>query len=301
MAMQFSTPVQIPASQRPIRYSDHILMLGSCFADNIAEQMSEYYFQITANPFGTLYNPVSIANALALTHMPELVEWGGLFHSMYHHGAFSSSDREQTCRSVEQSIGRMQQAWAEASVVIITFGTAWVYERNGMVVANCHKLPASQFTRRRLSVEDIVGVWQPILAAYPDKQFIFTVSPIRHIKDGLHQNQLSKATLLLAIDQLLDSHTAYFPSYEIMLDELRDYRFYADDMFHPSPLAVRYIWQRFADTYIEADTRGEMQTLHQLYLDRHHTLLHPDSPQSQAFLARLEERTASHRLRYPWI
>ncbi len=301
MSMQLYTPVQIPASQQPIRYSDHILMLGSCFADNIAAQMSEYYFQITANPFGTLYNPVSIANALALTRVPDLVEWGGMFHSMYHHGAFSSPDCEQVRRSVEQSICRMQQAFAEASVVIITFGTAWVYERNGMVVANCHKLPASQFTRRRLSAEEIVTVWQPILAACPDKQFIFTVSPIRHIKDGLHQNQLSKATLLLAIDRLLDSHTAYFPSYEIMLDELRDYRFYADDMFHPSPLAVRYIWQRFVDTYIEADTLQEMQSLHQLYLNRHHTLLHPDSPQSQAFLARLEQRTASLRLRYPWI
>ena len=323
--MNFTTPVHIPVADKHIAYTDHILSLGSCFADNIAAKLAEYYFQITANPFGTLYNPLSIAQALSLQEAPELVEWGGLFHSMYHHGSFSSPDRWQTEQNIRQSISLLQRAFAEASVVIITFGTAWVYEWNGQVVANCHKIPSDRFTRRRLSVEEIVDVWQPILAAHPDKHFIFTVSPIRHIKDGLHENQLSKSTLLLAIDQLVnqcstmeaplsygrpannvqrggaEGGVGVFPSYEILLDELRDYRFYADDMLHPSPVAVQYIWERFVATYMSASTQQEMQPLHQLYLDRHHTLLHPDTPASQAFLAHLSRQTACLRIRYPWI
>ena len=188
--------------------------------------------------------------------------------------------------------------------MIITFGTAWVYEQDGVVVANCHKIPADRFTRRRLTVNEIVSAWQPIISANPDKHFIFTVSPIRHIKDGLHENQLSKATLLLAIAQLADNQSVsidYFPSYEILLDELRDYRFYADDMLHPSSVAVNYIWERFVSAYMSAATQQEMHPLHQLYLDRHHTLLHPDSPASRIFLSRLEQNLTTLRSRYPWI
>ena len=323
--MTFTTPVHISPSPWHIAYMGHILSLGSCFADNIAAKLAEYYFQITANPFGTLYNPLSIANALSLQEVPELVEWAGLYHSMYHHGSFSSSDRLQTEQNVRQSISLLQRAFAEASVVIITFGTAWVYEQNGQVVANCHKMPADRFSRRRLSVKEIVAAWHPILAAHPDKHFIFTVSPIRHIKDGLHENQLSKSTLLLAIDQLVnqcstmgypisygvpannvqrgvpDGGGGVFPSYEILLDELRDYRFYADDMLHPSSVAVQYIWERFVATYMSASTQQEMRPLHQLYLDRHHTLLHPDSPASRTFLSRLEQNLSALRTRYPWI
>lgn len=302
--MNFTTPIHIPAADKPIAYTDHILLLGSCFADNIAAKLAEYYFQITANPFGTLYNPLSIAQALSLQQVPELVEWGGLYHSMYHHGAFSSPDRLQTGQNIRRSIDCLQRAFAEASVVIITFGTAWVYEQNGVVVANCHKIPADRFTRRRLSVEEIVSAWQPVLSAHSDKHFIFTVSPIRHIKDGLHENQLSKATLLLAIAQLAENQSVlidYFPSYEILIDELRDYRFYADDMLHPSSVAVNYIWERFVSTYMSAATQQEMHPLHQLYLDRHHTLLHPDSPASRIFLSRLEQNLTALRSRYPWI
>lgn len=302
--MNFTTPIHIPAADKPIAYTDHILLLGSCFADNIAAKLAEYYFQITANPFGTLYNPLSIAQALSLQQVPKLVEWGGLYHSMYHHGAFSSPDRLQTGQNIRQSIDCLQRAFAEASVVIITFGTAWVYEQDGVVVANCHKIPADRFTRRRLSVEEIVSAWQPVLSAHSDKHFIFTVSPIRHIKDGLHENQLSKATLLLAIAQLAEDQSVlvdYFPSYEILIDELRDYRFYADDMLHPSSVAVNYIWERFVSTYMSAATQQEMHPLHQLYLDRHHTLLHPDSPASRIFLSRFEQNLTALRSRYPWI
>lgn len=282
-------------------------MLGSCFADNVAAKMGEYYFQVTANPFGTLYNPVSIANALMLHEVPELVEYGGLWHSMYHHGACSAADKETAAARCGESIRVLQTALREANVVIVTFGTAWVYERDGQVVANCHKMPADRFARRRLGVEEVVSVWLPIVEAYPDKRFIFTVSPIRHIKDGLHENQLSKGTLLLAIEQTLSAlsggvgRACYFPSYEIMVDELRDYRFYADDMVHPTPLAINYIWERFVETYMTRDTQQEMRALHQLYCDRHHTLLHPESAESVRFVQRLEEKEAALGVRYPWV
>lgn len=305
--MKWSTPICIVPSEWHIGYEDKVLMLGSCFADNVAAKMGEYYFQVTANPFGTLYNPVSIANALMLHEVPELVEYGGLWHSMYHHGACSAADKETAAARCGESIRVLQTALREANVVIVTFGTAWVYERDGQVVANCHKMPADRFTRRRLGVEEIVAVWQPIVEAYPDKHFIFTVSPIRHIKDGLHENQLSKGTLLLAVEQTVSAlssgvgRACYFPSYEIMVDELRDYRFYADDMVHPAPLAVNYIWERFVETYMTMDTQQEMRALHQLYCDRHHTLLHPESPESQTFIQHLREKENALRLRYPWL
>ena len=305
--MKWSTPVHIEPSEWHIGYDDKVLLLGSCFADNVAAKMGEYYFQVTANPFGTLYNPVSIANALMLREVPELVEYGGLWHSMYHHGVCSAADKEEAVARCRESIRVLQTVFREASMVIVTFGTAWVYERGGEVVANCHKMPADRFVRRRLGVEEIVRVWQPIVAAHTDKHFIFTVSPIRHIKDGLHENQLSKCTLLLAIEQIVSACTGgtgracYFPSYEIMMDELRDYRFYADDMVHPTPLAIQYIWERFADIYMTKETQQEMRALHQLYSDRHHTLLHPDSAESVRFTQRLKEEEKALGVRYPWI
>ena len=250
-------------------------MLGSCFSDEIGEQMQQRYLHVTCNPFGTLYNPLSIAQAinyqLPMTNdqLP-LVEYDGLWHSMAHHGSFSRANREEAEEAVRGSIETMQQALKEATVVIVTFGTAWVYEKEGAIVGNCHKLPESCFTRRRLTVEEIVAAWQPILAQYPDKHWLFTVSPIRHIRDGLHENQLSKATLLQAVEQLGD----YFPSYEIMLDELRDYRFYADDLVHPSSMAVNYIWERFVDCFCTNQTKNELVLQHKRWKHEHHILLH---------------------------
>ncbi len=303
----WTTPVYIAPSNWHIGYADKVLLLGSCFADNVAAKMEEYYFQVTANPFGTLYNPVSIANALMLQEVPELVEYGGLWHSMYHHGECSAADKDAAIGRCRESIRVLQTAFRKASVVIVTFGTAWVYEYGGEVAANCHKMPANLFARRRLGVEETVRVWQPIVAAHPDKHFIFTVSPIRHIKDGLHENQLSKSTLLLAVEQIMSAcsegagRACYFPSYEIMMDELRDYRFYADDMVHPTPLAVNYIWERFVEIYMTKETQQEMHALHQLYCDRHHTLLHPESAESVRFAQRLKEKEAALGVRYPWI
>ena len=280
--MKLQTTIEIAPSDWKIGYEDHILMLGSCFSDEIGAQMAQRNMHVTCNPFGTLYNPLSIANAINSQFSilnSQLIEYGGLWHSMMHHGSFSRPTKEATEQAVKDSVEMMQRALDEASVIIVTFGTAWVYEMNGEIVANCHKLPESSFTRRRLSVDEIVEAWKPIIARFPDKHWIFTVSPIRHIRDGLHENQLSKATLQMAIEQLSSLEgrpggVCYFPSYEILLDELRDYRFYADDLVHPSSLAVEYIWERFANTFCTPQTRNEMNIRLKQYKYTQHRPLH---------------------------
>lgn len=300
--MKLYTSVEIAPSARKIGYGDKILLLGSCFADNIGAKFAEHYFQTTINPLGTLYNPASIALSITDSQHPildsRLIYHNGLWHSMMHHGTFSGKDKAAVQARCLDGYERLQRALKEATTVIVTFGTAWVYEMDGQVVANCHKLPANCFTRRCLAVDEIVEMWQPIVASMPDKHWIFTVSPIRHVKDGLHANQVSKAILLQAVDELGQS---YFPSYEIMMDELRDYRFYAEDMVHPSQVAVEYIWQRFVETYMTEDTRGEMRTLHQLWQDRHHRFLHPDSEEAERFRLHVEKQMVALKERYPWI
>lgn len=306
--MKLYTSVDIAPSEKKIGYDDKILLLGSCFADNIGAKFCEYYFQTTINPFGTLYNPASIATTLnhsippstTLNHsiQPSTIHHNGLWHSMMHHGSFSHPDKDVLLARCEESQTLLRTALRDATTIIVTFGTSWVYEMDGLVVANCHKLPADSFVRRCLTVQEIVDMWLPIIQAMPDKHWIFTVSPIRHVKDGLHANQVSKAILLQAVDELGQS---YFPSYEIMLDELRDYRFYAEDMVHPSQVAVDYIWQRFVDTYMTADTQGEMRTLHQLWLDRQHRFLHPDSEEAMKFEQRIAQKMQDLQQKYPWL
>ena len=300
--MKLYTSVDIAASEKKIRYSDKILLLGSCFADNIGAKFEEHYFQTTINPYGTLYNPASIALSITDSRCPtadtRIIHHNGLWHSMMHHGTFSGVDKKEVMARCEQSREQLQGALNEASTIVVTFGTAWVYEMNGEVVANCHKLPANRFTRRCLTVDEIVEMWQPIVGSMPDKHWIFTVSPIRQVKDGLHANQVSKAILLQAVDELRQS---YFPSYEIMMDELRDYRFYAEDMVHPSQVAVDYIWQRFVDTYMSTDTQAEMRILHQLWRDCHHRLLHPDSEEAERFRLHVANQMMELKERYPWI
>ena len=307
--MELLTKVNIKPSEKKIGYQDRILLLGSCFADNIGRKFEERYFQTTVNPMGTLYNPASIADAMMLAcnassvAPSQIVEWNGMWHSMMHHGSFSHVNKTELISRCEKTIDVLSNSLKTANVIIVTFGTAWVYEYKGKVVANCHKIPAKEFVRRRLTMEEIVQTWQPIIEKMSDKHWIFTVSPIRHIKDGLHENQISKAILLQAVDCLVSNNAAvsYFPSYEIMLDELRDYRFYAEDMVHPSEVAVNYIWQRFVETYMHSDVCNEMRVLHQLWRDRNHRFLHPDSQEAQAFVSHLQDKIRQLRKKYPWL
>ncbi len=273
--IEFCTRVGMPSVPFEIDFATGIVSLGSCFSDEIGRRLSDGGFHIEQNPFGTLYNPASIASALRRLMYDreigeeDLVEHEGLWHSWHHHGSFSRVTKEECLEACDSRLHQAHQALKEARLLLITFGSAWIYEREGQVVANCHKLPQEHFVRRMLTVDDIVALWRPLLeelrACYPNLYVLFTVSPIRHVGDGLHGNQLSKSTLLLAVDALVDKElpptkrkrkgakveepekgvTLYFPSYEIVLDELRDYRFYDSDMVHPSDLAVDVVWDRF--------------------------------------------------------
>ncbi len=232
-----------------------LLMMGSCFTTEVGSRLAADGRDVCINPTGNVYNPLSAARTLLNLaegrryDESELIEVQGLWRSLDHHTRLADANRAEALRKVNESMRVGGEALREATHVIITFGTAWVFERQGRVVCNCHKLPAREFVRRRLTVEEIVAAWQPLIDRWPDKQFVFTVSPIRHLADGLHGNQLSKATLLLAIDQLTGAD--YFPAYEIVLDELRDYQWYAADRVHPSAEAVALIHSRFIAEKLE--------------------------------------------------
>ena len=229
-----------------------LLMLGSCFTTEVGQLLAADGLDVCINPTGNVYNPLSAAKTLVNLargrryDADELIDVQGLWRSLDHHTRLAAPTPEEAIEKINRSMEIGGEALSRASHVIITFGTAYVFERRGEVVCNCHKLPDREFSRRRLSVDEIVNAWQPLIEQFSDKRFIFTVSPIRHKADGLHGNQLSKATLLLAIDSFKGAD--YFPAYEIMIDELRDYKFYAADEVHAAPEAVEIIHRRFLPT-----------------------------------------------------
>lgn len=299
--MNFRTQVEMPVKGGEIFHSDRIMLWGSCFTENIGNLLKENKFQCDVNPFGTLYNPLSIAKALHQVmedkqyQSSDLFEAGGLWHSWMHHSAFSVSDKEACLDGINARMNESNSFLKECNWLIITWGTAYVYalKENEEVVGNCHKQPDKIFERRRLSVSEIVCEWTLLLEKLkqvnPDLKVVLTVSPIRHAKDGMHGNQLSKSTLLLAVDELCKTcpECIYFPSYEIMMDELRDYRFYADDMMHPSKLAVEYIWECFGNTYFGDTTKGIMKEWQDISKRLNHKPFNPDSEAYRNFLSQI--------------
>lgn len=267
--LKLTTPVEASESSVKVSFKDRITILGSCFADSIGSRMSALGFDVCVNPFGTLYNPMSICNSAARMAagipftMEQCVEMGagaGLFCSFSHHTSFARRTPEEFLKNANRALESASEAWKGSTKVIITLGTSWCYEHiaTGEIVSNCLKIDQKEFRRRRLSVAEVASMLKSLIARNGGKEFIFTVSPIRHMKDGAHGNQLSKSTLLLAIDEVcraFPDRTEYFPSFEIVMDELRDYRFYAEDMVHPSEQAADYIWRRFADSVIPEDEK----------------------------------------------
>ena len=233
-----------------------ILMMGSCFSTEVGERLIAQGRDVTLNPFGILFNPASIASSLLRLESgrpftPEdVIPREGQYVSFFHHGSFRRPTPEEFLENANSSLEKGVEAFAKADCIILTLGTAWVFrhiERN-YIVSNCHKVPAREFSREFLSVEQIEELLSPIIERHPEKRWIFTVSPIRHMADGLHGNQLSKSTLIVAIDRIrknFPSSVDYFPSYEIMMDELRDHSYYIDGGNHPSPEAVDIIARRF--------------------------------------------------------
>lgn len=264
--MSFFTEIKIPEFPWKIDYSKSMMLFGSCFSENIGQKLIDLKFEVDLNPFGILYNPVSIANSLKILlekrvfTKRDLFQEQGIWNSFHHHSRFSDTDWETMLENINKRISTSGNLLLKADFLIITFGTAWVYElkQSGKIVSNCHKVPASDFKHYRLGVYEITEAYHELLEELwkfnPNLKVVFTVSPIRHFKDGAVENQVSKATLLLAIDRLLngfgDTKCRYFPSYELMMDELRDYRFYAEDMLHLSTVAIDYIFERFSKIII---------------------------------------------------
>ena len=297
--LELTTSIQISKPLFGISYADRMVLMGSCFAENIGERLESDKFRVDNNPFGTLYNPASIAESLRHLLRPtpftttDLFAHEGSYHSFAYHSRFSATTEEETLRQMNDRLFSSAEQLREASRLILTWGTAYVYrlKSDGRIVANCHKLPEQRFVRERLSVEAIVEEWRVLLTELwsqcPHLKLICTVSPIRHWKDGAHANQLSKATLLLALDALqaeFPDRISYFPAYEILLDELRDYRFYADDLLHPSSLAIDYIAERFAQTYFDQETQKARQAWDKLRKAIAHRPLQPESEAYRQFL-----------------
>lgn len=285
-----------------INYQGRGLVLGSCFAQNIGALMEQSLMRVRVNPYGVIYNPLSVVRALEKgeTLENELVQHDGLWHSMLHHGSFSAPTAAETLLGVNEYVH--QRVASEYDYVVVTLGTAWIYRMGGEVVANCHKIPGREFTRERLSLDQTVSALERMMELCPGARFIFTVSPIRHLKDGLSENSASKATLRLAVDQVVarsDGRAAYFPSYEIMLDELRDYRFYNQDMTHPSPLAVEYILERFCETFMDDTTRQLVARAAKVRKAREHRPLHPQGEQYAKFMECINREMTSLLADFP--
>lgn len=264
--MEFRTIVKTGENRGWLHHSDKVLLLGSCFSDNIGAKMNGALINATVNPMGTLYNPMSIARAVKrlIDCSPiagqDLFMQGGVWNSYEFHSRYSMPDKQAAIDRMNQRIVMGHEALHEAQMLTITLGTAMVYrlKATGQVVANCHKVPQHEFERKMATVPEMVQELDDMLSRLhqfnPAMQIIFTVSPIRHVADGLGTNSLSKAALRIAVSEAIAGHSDYcdyFPAFEIMMDDLRDYRFYASDMVHPSDVAIEYIWQAFQATYLD--------------------------------------------------
>ena len=298
--------------EQTIHYGDGLLFVGSCFADEVGGLCRGLGFNVMVNPFGVLYNPVSIANALhrlqngkPFSHN-EVIRTGEEFYCTFSHNTeFWNPFEEALLNQVNQALEAASTHFKQAKWVVVSLGTAWVYRYRETleVVANCHKLPARLFDRFCLSVPATVTVLSDVVKKHPDKQFIFTVSPLRHLKDGLHGNQLSKSALLLAVDQVCEQfgNAHYFPAYEILLDELRDYRFYKEDMVHPTEQAVQYIWERFTEYAIDPKEQTAMKAAAELKQMLHHKPLFPESEACKKFEQQKEQRAMEMQKQFPAV
>jgi len=275
--MQFRT--SIPAPQYPfnISHDSSIMLMGSCFSDNIGNYFGRHRFNVCSNPFGVLFNPVSIDHALRLLMNPESFDKDRYFYknrdlwvSFAHHGRFSRENFEVFEQNIDEQLLKSAEFLLHTDYLFITFGTAFCYKfiPRELIVSNCHKIPNHQFDRIRLDVKKIVSLWngtlQLLKALRPEMKVIFTVSPVRHAGDGMHENTLSKSVLLLAIDKLVDNEQGfYFPSYEFLMDDLRDYRFYAKDLSHPNELAIDYLEEKVSESFFTPETIERVKIINQ--------------------------------------
>lgn len=313
--MQFRTLVKIDKAKFELSPRKPIVMMGSCFTDNIGAKFRNAMWNVEANPCGVQYNPASIAQLVARVlsgkdiEISELVEKDGLWQSWLFDSHFSSPLADDALECINSAMRKTRDQILASQCFIITLGTAWIYRiaDDNRIVSNCHKFPASMFERSRLSVDEIVDMMNEMIRQVrevnPKIRFVFTVSPIRHFKDGAHQNTVSKSTLLLAVEKLCNmaEGVEYFPAYEIMMDELRDYRFYASDMVHPSQVAVDYIWDRFREWCFSAEAEMITKEAVKLTARLNHRSITGDVAKIEAFNSKTKSLVEDLINRYPYL
>ncbi len=311
--MEFRTIIKPGQFDHKISYETPVFMTGSCFAEEIGAFFTRGKMDVLFNPFGVLYNPVSVADSLTRIIKKEkfseddLYRFNDRFISFHHDTSFSSADPARSVRMINDNLSVAAEKLRKARFLFITFGTARVYrfEKSGKVVSNCHKIPEKKFSREILTVESICEIWEDLIKKIKtfnsELSIVFTVSPVRHWKDGAHGNQVSKSILFVAIEKLISTidGLSYFPSYELLIDDLRDYRYYKDDMLHPSTKAVEYIWDYFSDSYFTEETKKLYKEIFAVVRATGHRLM-GDNPAelkkfSESMLARIDRLCAGNR------
>lgn len=312
--MELRTTIKIEPSEYKISHASPVAFTGSCFASEIAGKMAEGKMSVLVNPFGTVYNPVSISDTISVILGKKLFEKKDLFKykdrylSLLHYTGFSSGDPESLLDQINSTITTSHDFLSKAQFIFVTFGTARVYRlrETGMIVSNCHKMESNLFSQELLNTDEIVLIWTRLLdelkAFNEDIKVIFTISPVRHLKDGAHGNQVSKSVLFLAVEKLLShpSSVGYFPAYEILMDDLRDYRYYAEDMLHPTSTAVDYIWKAFAECYLTSDALGVWKEARKITKAMNHRFLTDSLSARNDFANEMLRQISALQAKAPW-
>lgn len=313
--MEFRQSFQPPALKQSITHQDPLLLIGSCFTENMVQYLRKHKFSVLENPFGIVFNPASVVTVLDAIRTKRVYTKSDLFfandcwHSWDHHSRFSHPDADRALAGMNAAIVEAHQFISQRGVLVVTLGSAFVYRlaSNEYRVANCHKMPAQTFSKELLSIEEIVSMLkqsiEQLRLSHPGLRVLLTVSPVRHLREGFVQNNRSKARLLESVHQLVESMDVveYFPAYELVLDDLRDYRFFAEDMVHPNYTATRYVWERFSQAAFDADTRQLMEEINQVNAGLAHKSFHPQTPAHQAFLRQVLEKIDRLTARYPHL
>lgn len=304
--MRFTLSFTIPAANFNITHKQHLMLVGSCFSNHIGQNLLHFGFNALINPCGIVFNPSSILQTLQFVNQPELFneefifEHNNLWHSWMHHGSFSNPNKHLLVQHIQHTLQQANSYLKQCNVVVLTPGTAFVYalKNNAQtVVANCHKVPQQSFNKLMLNptqaTETLLKAVEIIKQNNPNAKVIFTVSPVKHINDGLHQNNISKGILHYAVNQVCQTFSGvyYFPAYEIINDELRDYRFYDTDFAHPNDLAINYVWKKFAETYFNKNTLDLIEKIEQVIKMAQHKPINANSPQHAAFKENLKQKT----------
>ena len=312
--MEFRTQVPIRAFENPLDYTSRIVSIGSCFAVNIAEKLNYFQFQNSVNPFGILFHPAAIEKFIGYVAQQKIFTRDDIFFHNERwqcfdaHSGLSDSDENVVLNRLTEAVANSAAEFTRATHLIITLGTAWAYREveSGQIVANCHKVPQHRFTKDLQPVSAIVESLKNSITAIqsinPALNIIFTVSPVRHIKDGFVENQRSKSHLLTAVHEVVDHELAnYFPSYEIIMDELRDYRFYMSDMLHPNQTAIDYVWERFSANYISSEAAVTMNAIEVIRSGLAHRPFNPESDEHKRFTDTLSFKISNLQRKYPHI